>query len=181
MISINRIYTNIRLLSALLFIPAAVLFSCKKEILQADPYAGGMESLGIKFLNEDPDPNSGTAGSEVTFKVKGLLAYKDKFEFLINETKADIIGLTDSTLTVQIPVQASTGGTTVVLQGQSFFGPKFSVEGKVSVDATFKATNGANGPIMDAVATPDGNYMMVGFFRDFENQSGACIFGDSHR
>lgn len=171
MISIDKIFTRLRMLGVLLFMLSVVHFSCKKDILQEDPYAGGMESLGIKFNNEDPDPNSGIPGTQVTFKVKGLLGYKDKFEFLINETKAEILGLTDSTLTVKVPEQASSGGTTVVLQGQSFFGPKFTVEGKVNIDPTFKVANGTNGPIMDAINTTDGGYIMVGLFRDFENQS----------
>jgi hypothetical protein len=172
MISTKILKTINGIFTIFLFMVVAVLVSCQKqEGLQDDPYAGGMAALGVKFLNEDPDPNRGLPGSEVTFKVTGLAKYNDQFEFLINETKADIIALTDSTLTVKIPAQASSGGTTVILNGQSFFGPKFTIEGKIAIDPSFKAVNGTNGAISDVLITPDGNYMMVGFFSNFESQA----------
>ncbi len=150
-----------------------VSFSCKKkDVIQEDPYKGGKESLGVKFIGDEPDPNQGAPGDEVTFKVNGLAKYKDKFEFLINETKADVISFSDSTLTVKIPASASTGGTTLLLEGQSFFGPKFTVQGKVSIDAAFKAVNGANSTISDILAIPNG-YLLVGTFTNFESQAPA--------
>lgn len=173
MISINIIHKKLNLVLAVLAILVAVNFSCKKNVIQEDPYKGGMEALGVKFTGEEADPNSGAPGDEVTFKVKGLAVYKDKFEFYINEVKAEVTNLTDSTLSVKVPENVSTGGTTLLLQGQSFFGPKFTVEGKVSVDASFKAPNGSNGPILDMTTTSSGDYLLVGGFTNFESQAPA--------
>ncbi len=159
--------------SALLLLVLAGL-SCKKEsVIQDDPYKGGKESLGVKFFGDEPDPNAGAPGDEVTFSIRGLAKYEGKFEFLINETKAELVTFSDSTLTVKIPLNASTGGTTLLLEGQSFFGPKFTVQGKVSIDPAFKAINGANGAINDIISTPDGGYLLVGGFTNFESQAPA--------
>ncbi|WP_413666893.1 DUF5008 domain-containing protein [Mucilaginibacter sp. Mucisp86] len=146
--------------------------SCKKSsILQEDPYGGGKSPLGIKFTGEEPTPNSGSSGDAVTFKIKGLLSHKDNFQFLVNEIEAKVTALTDSTVTVTIPDNASSGGTTVIADGQSFFGPKFTVDGKVSIDASFKVVNGTNGAINDLLQTTDGSYLLVGGFTNFESQA----------
>lgn len=155
----------------LLFI--IISFSCSKEaIIQEDPYKGGKEALGVKFTGEEPTPNAGSPGDEVTFKIAGLGKYENKFEFLINETKAEVLSSTDSTVTIKVPQDASTGGTTLVLDGQSFFGPKFSIQGKVSIDPSFKAVNGTNGAISDIISTANG-YILVGAFTNFESQAPA--------
>lgn len=161
-----------------LIIPGLLLFimmglSCSKEpIIQDDPYKGGKEPLGVKFMGDEPSPNAGSPGDEVTFKISGLENYDEKFEFLINETKTDILSFTDSTITVKVPQNASTGGTTLLLNGQSFFGPKFIIQGKVSVDPSFKAVNGTNGAISDIISTSSG-YILVGAFTNFESQAPA--------
>lgn len=152
-----------------------VFFSCKKkEIIGEDPYGGGKPPLGVSF--SEPDPNSGTGveGDVVTIKVKGLLQYKGRFDFLVNEVKAEIADLTDSTINVVIPENSSTGGTSIVLDGQIFFGPKLTIEGKVKIDPTFKVKNGANNSIYDLTETPDGNYLMVGTFTNFEGQAASA-------
>lgn len=150
-----------------------ISISCSKEaIIQEDPYKGGKEALGVKFTGEEPTPNAGSPGDEVTFNVSGLKNYASKFEFLINETKAEVLSSTDSTVTVKVPENASTGGTTLLLNGQSFFGPKFTIQGKVSIDPSFKAVNGTNGAITDIISTSNG-YILVGGFTNFESQAPA--------
>lgn len=172
MISINTLNIRVNLMSMLLLLLVVVQVSCKKkEGFLDDPYGGGKQALGVKFIGDEASPSSGATGEEVTFKINGLAGYKGKFDFFINETKAEILSVSDSTLTVKVPENASSGGTTIMLEGQSFFGPKFSVDGKVSVDGSFKAVNGTNGPIFDLYQTPGGDYMMVGSFNNFENQA----------
>ena len=95
------------------------------------PYAGGKEALGVAFVGDYADPESGAPGTEVTFGVKGLKAYENKFTFYINEEEAEIVTLTDSTITVIVPELVSSGGASVRLEGQVFFGPRFEVEGNV--------------------------------------------------
>jgi hypothetical protein len=170
MISINIKYTRLGLIKLALLLFVGIGSSCsKQEVFQDDPYKGGKEALGVKFLEADADPSAGSPGDEVTFKVRGVMKFKEKLEFLVNETKADIINVTDTSITVKIPQNASTGGTTLLLEGQSFFGPKFTVQGKVSIDPGFKAVNGTNGVINDIVATSAGGYILVGGFTNFEN------------
>lgn len=164
--------TGLNLIKALLLLVLIVQVACKKSpALQEDPYGGGKAPLGIKFSTDDPTPNSGGADDAVTFKISGLLSYKNNFQFLVNEIAATVTAVTDSTVTVTIPDNASSGGTTVIANGQSFFGPKFTVNGKVSIDASFKAVNGTNAAINDLLQTNDGNYLMVGAFTNFESQA----------
>ncbi|HMI04426.1 MAG TPA: DUF5008 domain-containing protein [Pedobacter sp.] len=173
MISINIKDTRINLIISGLLLFIMISLSCSKEpIIQDDPYKGGMQPLGVKFTGDEPTPNAGSPGDEVTFKISGLENYDNKFEFLINETKTDILSFTDSTITVKVPQNASTGGTTLLLNGQSFFGPKFTIQGKVSIDPSFKAVNGTNGAISDITSTSSG-YILVGAFTNFESQAPA--------
>jgi uncharacterized delta-60 repeat protein len=174
MIMISNYIKNIghNLIKASLILLLLVQASCKKApVLQEDPYRGGKSPLGIKFSTDDPTPGSGSSGDAVTFKINGLLSHKDNFQFLVNEIAAKVTAVTDSTVTVTIPDNASSGGTTVIADGQSFFGPKFTVDGKVSIDASFKAVNGTNGVINDLLQTTDGNYLLVGGFTNFESQA----------
>lgn len=119
MISINTKRFVVPLYS-LLLLGALTMPSCKKESVIADPYEGGKQPLGIKFANELAIPESGIQGEEATFKVTGLKPFEGKFKLLLNETEAEILKLTDSTVTVKVPLTASTGGITVVAEGQTF-------------------------------------------------------------
>ncbi|MCZ4244862.1 DUF5008 domain-containing protein [Pedobacter punctiformis] len=159
----------------MLFLTLAI-FSCKKqELIGEDPYAGGKQPLGIKFSADVPDPEIGTQGGEVNVNVRGLLKYKDKFKFLINEVEATVLALTDSTIRVKIPDNASTGGFSVMLDGQTFFGPNFTIDGKVSLDGSFLAVNGSNGSIYDILKLPTSNYFLGGSFTDFDNKATAKV------
>src|SRR5690606_28018051 len=91
--------------------------SCtKKEIIGEDPYAGGKDALGVRFVGEYPTPERGRPGSEVTFKVEGLKAWDNKFEFRINDEVAQVVNLTDSTIRVIVPAEVSSGGATIKLE-----------------------------------------------------------------
>lgn len=148
--------------------------SCKKATdLQADPYAGGKEPLGVRFSNELPKPASGNSGAEVVYQITGLLPYKDKLKFYMNQTEASILEITDKSVKVKVPAGASSGGATIVIDGQIFFGPEFTVSGKAGIDPTFKAAIGANSMINQILRLPNGNLMLVGSFTDFEKNASA--------
>lgn len=169
MISINTKRFVVPLYS-LMLMAALTMPSCKKESVIADPYEGGKQPLGIKFANELAIPETGIQGEEATFKVRGLKPFEGKFQILLNETEAEILKLTDSTVTVKVPLTASTGGITVVADGQTFFGPSFPIEGRLSIDPSFKVISGANGPIFGMIPA-DNNYLMVGAFSDFDGKA----------
>ena len=169
MISINTKRFVVPLYS-LLLLAGLTMPSCKKESVIADPYEGGKQPLGIKFANETAIPESGIQGGEATFKVRGLKPYEGKFKIFLNETEAEILKTTDSTITVKVPVTASTGGITVIADGQTFFGPSFPIEGRLSIDNSFKVISGANGPIYGMIPA-DNNYLMVGLFSDFDGKA----------
>lgn len=172
MISIHIRQVKVNRLAGLMVLLITLFFSCKKkDTIGEDPYGGGKLPLGVSFADPAADAGTGVAGDVVTIRVKGLLKYQGKFDFLINETKAEVVEMTDSTLNVKVPENASTGGVSILLDGQTFFGPKFNIEGKVSRDVSFKVQNGTNGTISDIFSTPDGNYLLVGNFSNFEGKA----------
>lgn len=144
--------------------------SCKKSgELANDPYAGGKEPLGIRILNALPKPSSGSAGTEVVWQVTGLMPYKDKVKFYMNDTEARIVEITDKTIKIVLPENVSSGGMTIVVDGQIFFGPTFSVSGKVNLDGTFNHNTGAFGGISQIMPLSNGNLMLVGSLGNFAN------------
>ncbi|MBC8986303.1 DUF5008 domain-containing protein [Pedobacter sp. N36a] len=166
---------KIKRLMLLLMVMATVTFSCKKKNgIGEDPYGGGKMPLGVSFADSGESAGSGVPGDQATIKVRGLLAYQGKFEFFINEIKTEVTSLTDSTLNIVVPANASSGGTTIVLDGQTFFGPKFTIEGKVSLDPTFKAKNGSNGTIADILLLQDGSYLLMGSFTNYQEKAAAA-------
>jgi hypothetical protein len=152
---------------ACLLLLALCFASCKKENpISEDPYAGGKVALGIKFSSDVSDTEQVNGATQITFEVTGLLPFKDQVKFYINDTEASITKITDKTITVLFPVGASTGGTTLIVGDQIFFGPAYRVEGKVEVDATF-AANTSLGSIRQVLPLPNGNLIMVGSFVNY--------------
>jgi hypothetical protein len=147
------------------------LYSCKEqEVFGEDPYAGGKEALGVTFVGDYASPESGAPGSQVTFGVKGLKNWENKFKFYLNEQETEVLNYTDSTITVVVPELVSTGGASIRLEGQVFFGPRFEVEGKVKIDNNYKIVNGTNYQISDALEI-NNHLILVGGFTNFENKA----------
>lgn len=173
-------FKNIRLSHILILSLALLSFACKKgNIIGEDPYAGGKQPLGIKFDNVLPEPDLAVQGGKVKIYVRGLMKFKDDFTLYVNQIKADVLSFTDSTATIIVPADASTGGLSVEVKGQTFFGPVLQIEGKVSVDETF-VTQGATyrnadggsaqASVLDLSILPSGNMFVVGSFNNFDNK-----------
>jgi hypothetical protein len=144
-----------------------LLAACsKKSAIGPDPYAGGKAPLGISFGTASPSPASGPAGSVVTYQVKGLNKYASSFIFQVSNEPTQILNVTDSTVTVQIPGDISSGIATVIVNGQVFFGPRFTVTGNVSIDPGFLVGTGTDGPV-NAVYDFGQGYMLVGSFTNY--------------
>lgn len=175
---LNRIkYAHI-LSSTLLMCVVVFVVSCTKSAeLAEDPYAGGKQVLDINFESKTGDLEEVNTHEELQLKIRGLMKYENQFKFYVNEIEADVINFTDSTLNFIVPGKASTGSVWVVANGQTFFGPIIKVSGKVSVDDSFKAGNGArrlkaDGPatIFDMIELPNGKFWLGGSFDDFDQK-----------
>ena len=154
----------------LFFALIAGLASCQKKDQQFDnPYEGGREPLGIDFSTDPPAPQHGDIGTEVTFKIRGLLPYKDSMGFYFNNEKAEVLDMDSSKITVKVPASASTGVSSLIIGDQIFFGPVFHVDGNVQIDPNFKAVPGANGTVTDVLQLPGGRFIFVGGFSDFNH------------
>lgn len=145
-----------------------VLFSsCKEDVAIGDsPYTDGPKPE-VQFMDARPSPEEGSAGEEVTFQVSGLKGRN--FTFYINQEEADVVSVSDSTITVIVPAIGSSGAASVDVEGKAFFGPIFNVIGKVEFAPSFEAFNGTDGPIYQILEKPDGSFLLVGNFTDYEN------------
>lgn len=146
-----------------LMFAAAGFTACKKtEPLPPDPYAGGKEALGIRFLTTAAVID----GNSMTFSATGLVPYKDKVHLLINNVEATITAVTANSVTVTVPNNLSSGPAVIIVDDQIFFGPMVNIAGKTEVDATFSSL-GANSTISQVLPLPNGNLMMVGSFSNY--------------
>ncbi len=153
------------------------LFSCSKTINEDNkPLYPTAPKLAVKFLSAQPSPTTASPGDRVTFSVTGLDSIKG-YSFYINQIKVDIVNITDSLITVTIPANASTGPASVTTEdGKYFYGPIVKIEGRVSIDGSFKVTSGTNGEIVSIVSTtstsgPQQNFILGGLFTDYNAQS----------
>lgn len=114
----------------------------EEDSIKEDPYTGGREPFKLKLLMETPKPETAGPGEEVIFQASGLAPYvhgdQYVFQFYISDQLCEIKTATDSTLTIVVPQEVSSGKTFLVMEDQIFTGPYFSISGSVSVDEAFE-------------------------------------------
>lgn len=159
-----------------------VLAGCESldDSIKSDPYGGGKQPLGIKLLSEDPMPAKGYPGDTIVFKAKGLLAWCDpdaneyQFKFYMGEMETAIETATDTTLTVVVPQNISSGITYLVLQNQVFYGPTFPILGNLAVDKYYGLyEDGTSDVVYDYLeskfTSSAHNFYLVGGFKQIGN------------
>ena len=92
------------------------------------------------------------------------------FKFYMNEVETPIYEASDSTLTVVVPENISTGLTYLVAENQVFYGPSFTVLGNLTIDSDYDLSGKTiSGPIYDALESrysgQDNNFYLAGGFR----------------
>lgn len=147
-----------------------------------DPYGGGKEPINIKLLSDAPKPDKGYPGDTVVFKARGLMDLYDatsgefRFKFYMNEVETPVSAATDSTLTVVVPENISTGLTYLVAENQVFYGPAFTVLGNLAIDESFGLSGSViNGAVCDYLESRYSgspyNFYLVGKFDKIGNTS----------
>jgi uncharacterized delta-60 repeat protein len=152
-----------------------VFLSCEKtKIEPVEPYPAAPVPK-VKFLDGAPSPAIGSVGSVVTFNVSGLKGKEGKFSFFINQTFAEVVEVTETTVKVKVPANASSGGAAILIDGEYYFGPTFTVKGKVSIDPLFNTdVYRTDAPILGIVKRSDGSsYLINGLFKNYKNQASA--------
>lgn len=160
--------TNLIFLSFILL----SFFSCVKETnYGSDPYGSSAESANVKFIG-DPSPSQIRPGETVTYKLSGLdnLSMTDVL-FYVNNTLADIVSNTDSTITVRVGLNISTGSARLEFKGQIFAGPLTPIIGKLNVDPTFNSGTGTIGIINTIARLSNGQFFLGGSFTDYNGNS----------
>lgn len=152
---------------------SAALSCQKKDIEPAEVYPPAPTPL-VKFLDGQPSPNTGSVGTSVTFNVRGLEGKEGQFKFFINQSEAPVLSVTESTVTVRVPENASSGGSSVLINDEYYFGPSFVVRGKISIATDFNpATFQSSGPINGILRRTDnsGYFLIYGNFNNYNDQA----------
>ncbi|MBP3942998.1 DUF5008 domain-containing protein [Sphingobacteriaceae bacterium WQ 2009] len=172
-----KIVNMIKSFIFLLFCSTLVLtMGCKKELaIGQDPYAGGKEPFGVKFMGKYTDPESGKPGSLMNFSVKGVKAFEKDIQFFINEQATEVVSLNDSVITVKIPELVSSGAATIKIDNQVFFGPYVTIEGKVGIDKNYDIVSGFNNSV-NAIYPYAGGLIVGGFFNNFDLEASETVF-----
>lgn len=174
----NRLNSKLYyILLGTVFAGGTFLASCSKTVNESDkPLYPAGPKLAVNFSNRQPSPTIASPGDQVTFGITGLDSLQG-YTFYINQIAATIVSKTDSIVTVTVPDNASTGPASVIsADGKYFYGPVLKIEGKVSVDPTFKVTSGTNGEITSVISTtatsgPQQNFILGGLFTNYNAQA----------
>lgn len=158
------------------FLMVSLLFlACKKNRIEAVEIYPDHPAQKVKFLEGNPSPAQGTEGSLVTFNVNGLLGREGNFEFFVNQVKAEVVEVKENSVTIKVPENASTGGVSVQVEGEYYFGPTFVVRGKISIDPGFNPdVYRSNGIILSMTEVGD-FYMATGRFSNYQDKATATI------
>lgn len=148
-----------------------VFMACKKEDKSfPDPYAGGRQPLGVSLSTDPPSPVDGAPGTVIRFKASGLIPHRDSISFNFNSEAGEIVSVDSTGIQVKVPATASTGVSSITIGDQIFFGPVFSVKGKLEADPNFKVVTGSNNRISDVHQYSDGRLLFTGYFSDFDRK-----------
>ncbi|WP_300597411.1 DUF5008 domain-containing protein [Niabella sp.] len=146
----------------------------KNAQLSGEPYPPHPQPL-INFYGKPGTVIQGSEGDTITLQVTGIKQLATGYRFLLNGVSATIVSATDSLLSVKIPPSASSGaGSIATADGQFYYGPTITIVGKVSIDPDFNnasSTVGANGYVSTVFKNSDNNYLLMGGFTNYNNQS----------
>lgn len=163
-------------LTTLLALFVLLVVSCQKtKVEPVETYPDPPAAL-VKFLDGAPSPAIGGEGSIVTFNVSGLKGKQPTdFTFLINQTPAEVVEVGETTVKVKVPANASTGGSSILINGEYYFGPTFTIRGRITIDPSFNPdVSQTNGPIAGLVPTPSG-FLVYGSFNNYGNKATADV------
>ncbi|MCF3111793.1 hypothetical protein LL912_23600 [Niabella sp. CC-SYL272] len=146
----------------------------KKAELAGEPYPPHPQPV-ISFYGKPGTVIQGSEGDTITLQVAGIKQLAAGYRFLLNGISATIVSATDSLLSIKIPPSASSGpGSIATADGQFYYGPTITITGKVSIDRDFNnasSTVGANGYVSSVFKKADNNYLLMGGFTNYNNQS----------
>ena len=159
----KRFYIYICIIHAL-----ALLASCNKDNINTgnNPNITDIDELGVKFENMNRPLPLSRPGDEVEVQVRGLWKHKDNLKVFINDSPTKVLNLTDSTLSIEVPEQVSSGGIKLLIDDKIVFGPKLPIEGNVTVDPEFltELDSTFRGTITQVIEATNGHLIAVGDF-----------------
>lgn len=157
-----------------MLLASLLVISCVKSKFEPVEHYPDPPPTLVKFLDRAPNPAIGAEGSVVTYQVSGLKGKEGQFKFFINQTEAEVVEIAENTVKVKVPANASTGGAAVLINGEYYFGPTFTVRGKVTIDPLFNADAfRSTGPVDGIIKAAGTNYLLYGSFNNYNNKATA--------
>ncbi|WP_114789259.1 DUF5008 domain-containing protein [Niabella yanshanensis] len=167
----------------LLVITVCTMFvlSCQKTNFSTTDIYQPNAKVDISFGTDAPQPSVVSEGTIVKYGISGLKAVpQGRYKFYINQMEAGIQEVTDTYISVRVPVNASSGSASVVFDdGQIYYGPGITVRGNTQIADDFLAGIGSNKALSNGspsfasingiTARPDGNYLIYGNFDEYGN------------
>lgn len=149
---VNKWQRSIVLLVAFLL---TTLYSCQKTNVGSGQgvYPDSSSTKAVKFLSTQVSPSSGATGTIVTVMVSGLNGKLGNFKAYVGTTEAKVLTAANNTITMSVEANSSTGNISILMDGMSYYGPKFTVSGKVYIDPDFNADRNrvSGGPLYGIV------------------------------
>lgn len=157
------------------------IFSCKKIDFSTTEIYPENAKVDVSFSNEAPQPALVSEGTIVKYGITGLKAKAaGSYKFYISQMEATVQEVTDTYISVRVPVNASSGSASIVFtDGQIYYGPAITVRGNTQIASEFYANIGANkallggsvsmATILGITPRPDGNYIIYGNFTQYGN------------
>lgn len=143
--------------------------SCKKAVEGTEIYPKADPPL-VEFLPDRPLPNIASAGDVVKIAIEGLKG--KEFKAYMSSVPAEVVEVTDKSISIKMPADAITGTVSVLINGQMYFGPVMQIRGSVAIDPNFdvnsyRATQGSiNGIIQRDAST----YLLYGGFQSYQDK-----------
>ncbi|MGN7785522.1 IPT/TIG domain-containing protein [Niabella sp. 22666] len=119
----------------------------------------------VKYLDTKVSPATGISGTVVTIPISGLEGKKGQFKAYFGTTEAEVLDVSDKMITVKVPVNASSSNISIEFNGETYFGPRFTVQGKLYIDPSFNTdASQSNGTVMGITPYGNGNFIIYGSF-----------------
>ena len=140
--------------------------SCKKSVEGTEIYPKADPPL-VEFLPDKPVPNLASAGEIVKVAIEGLKG--KEFTAYLSSVQAEVIEVTEKFITLKVPQDAITGSVSVLVQGQSYFGPTVKIRGDVVLDPNFDVNNYRSVGAINGILQRDAStFIIYGGIQDYQ-------------
>lgn len=151
-----------------LFTALIIASSCSKNVKLGDPPYPETAEPAYKFGTDRPLPSTVSSGAQVVFQIAGLKGLENKFKFFISNVEAEVLAVTDNSVTVKVPTTAISGNASILIDGNYYYGPQLTILGDLGVDPTFSPSGSrSNGPLLGLEQISNNLFYLYGLYTNY--------------